>query len=115
MWILTVQAFSKKKVDERKEWLTNFMINRRQRREHNLPEVMRSHVALAHCRLFCQSIFIVHWLFSSQDYLYGESTKFLSYNDFVNKELVLFSNSDNERSIPCLVDGGSQSPAAPTK
>lgn len=33
------QAFSKKKVEERKEWLTNFMINRRQRREHNLPEV----------------------------------------------------------------------------
>lgn len=44
-------------------------------------------------------------LVSSQDYLYGQSTKSLSYNDFVNKELVLFSNSDNERSIPCLVDG----------
>uniref|UniRef100_A0A672ZKB6 DNA topoisomerase 2 n=1 Tax=Sphaeramia orbicularis TaxID=375764 RepID=A0A672ZKB6_9TELE len=70
-------AFSKKKVDERKEWLTKFMTNRRQRKEHNLPE----------------------------DYLYGTSTKSLSYNDFVNKELVLFSNSDNERSIPCLVDG----------
>ncbi|TWW81453.1 DNA topoisomerase 2-alpha isoform X1 [Takifugu flavidus] len=70
-------AFSKKKVEERKEWLTNFMTNRRQRREHNLPE----------------------------DYLYGQATKYLSYNDFVNKELVLFSNSDNERSIPCLVDG----------
>uniref|UniRef100_A0A3Q1BTU6 DNA topoisomerase 2 n=1 Tax=Amphiprion ocellaris TaxID=80972 RepID=A0A3Q1BTU6_AMPOC len=66
-------AFSKKKVDERKEWLTNFMMNRRQRREHNLPE----------------------------EYLYGQATKSLSYNDFVNKELVLFSNSDNERSIPC--------------
>ncbi|XP_041672335.1 DNA topoisomerase 2-alpha [Cheilinus undulatus] len=70
-------AFSKKKIDERKEWLTNFMMNRRQRREHNLPE----------------------------EYLYGQSTKFLSYNEFVNKELVLFSNSDNERSLPCLVDG----------
>ncbi|KAM4624510.1 DNA topoisomerase 2-alpha [Polymixia lowei] len=70
-------AFSKKKIEERKEWLTNFMINRRQRREHNLPE----------------------------DFLYGQATKSLSYNDFVNKELVLFSNSDNERSIPCLVDG----------
>ncbi|CAL1599176.1 unnamed protein product [Knipowitschia caucasica] len=70
-------AFSKKKCDERKEWLTKFMIDRRQRREHNLPE----------------------------DYLYGQVTKSLSYNDFVNKELVLFSNSDNERSIPCLVDG----------
>ncbi|XP_051925257.1 DNA topoisomerase 2-alpha [Hippocampus zosterae] len=70
-------AFSKKKVDERKEWLTNFMVNRRHRKEHNLPE----------------------------EYLYGRSTTHLSYNDFVNKELVLFSNSDNERSIPCLVDG----------
>ncbi|KAJ8254604.1 hypothetical protein COCON_G00212160 [Conger conger] len=70
-------AFSKKKIEERKEWLTNFMVNRRQRREHNLPE----------------------------DYLYGPSTRFLSYNDFVNKELVQYSNSDNERSLPCLVDG----------
>ncbi|XP_054622812.1 DNA topoisomerase 2-alpha [Dunckerocampus dactyliophorus] len=70
-------AFSKKKVEERKEWLTNFMNNRRQRKEHNMPE----------------------------EYLYGQATKSLSYNDFVNKELVLFSNSDNERSIPCLVDG----------
>ncbi|XP_062330341.1 DNA topoisomerase 2-alpha isoform X2 [Osmerus eperlanus] len=70
-------AFSKKKIEERKEWLTNFMVNRRQRKEHNLPE----------------------------EYLYGKATKCLSYNDFVMKELVLFSNSDNERSIPCLVDG----------
>ena len=29
----------------------------------------------------------------------------LFYTDFVNKEFVLFSNMDNERSIPCLVDG----------
>ncbi|KAK5850653.1 hypothetical protein PBY51_001512 [Eleginops maclovinus] len=70
-------AFSKKKVEERKEWLTNFMVDRRQRRAHNLPE----------------------------EFLYGQHTKSLSYNDFVNKELVLFSNSDNERSLPCLVDG----------
>lgn len=33
------QAFSKKKVEERKEWLTKFMTDRRQRKEHNLPEV----------------------------------------------------------------------------
>uniref|UniRef100_A0A8C1MI95 DNA topoisomerase 2 n=1 Tax=Cyprinus carpio TaxID=7962 RepID=A0A8C1MI95_CYPCA len=70
-------AFSKKMVDERKEWLTSFMINRRQRREHNLPE----------------------------EYLYGQETTSLTYHDFINKELVQFSNSDNERSIPCLVDG----------
>lgn len=41
----------------------------------------------------------------SQEYLYGQATKSLSYNDFVNKELVMFSNSDNERSLPCLIDG----------
>uniref|UniRef100_A0AAQ5ZV92 DNA topoisomerase 2 n=1 Tax=Amphiprion ocellaris TaxID=80972 RepID=A0AAQ5ZV92_AMPOC len=32
-------AFSKKKTDDRKEWLTNFMEDRRQRRMHGLPEV----------------------------------------------------------------------------
>ncbi|XP_066571819.1 DNA topoisomerase 2-beta isoform X2 [Amia ocellicauda] len=70
-------AFSKKKTDDRKEWLTNFMEDRRQRRLHGLPE----------------------------QYLYGTQTKHLTYNDFINKELILFSNSDNERSIPSLVDG----------
>lgn len=43
----------------------------------------------------------------AQEYLYGKETSSLTYHDFVNKELVLFSNSDNERSIPCLVDGKS--------
>ncbi|KAM9657800.1 DNA topoisomerase 2-alpha [Morphnus guianensis] len=70
-------AFSKKKVEERKEWLTNFMEDRRQRKLHGLPE----------------------------EYLYGKNTNNLTYNDFINKELVLYSNSDNERSIPSLVDG----------
>ncbi|XP_039209913.1 DNA topoisomerase 2-alpha [Crotalus tigris] len=70
-------AFSKKKVDDRKEWLTNFMEDRRQRKLLGLPD----------------------------DYLYGKTTNYLTYNDFINKELVLFSNSDNERSIPSLVDG----------
>ncbi|KAH0626856.1 hypothetical protein JD844_002113 [Phrynosoma platyrhinos] len=69
-------AFSKKKVDDRKEWLTNFMEDRRQRKLHGLAD----------------------------DYLYGKATTYLTYNDFINKELVLFSNSDNERSIPSLVD-----------
>ncbi|XP_042328062.1 DNA topoisomerase 2-beta isoform X1 [Sceloporus undulatus] len=70
-------AFSKKKIDDRKVWLTNFMEDRRQRRLHGLPE----------------------------QFLYGTATKHLTYNDFINKELILFSNSDNERSIPSLVDG----------
>lgn len=38
-------------------------------------------------------------------YLYQKDTKKINYSEFVNKELVLFSNLDNERSIPCLVDG----------
>ncbi|CAG11670.1 unnamed protein product, partial [Tetraodon nigroviridis] len=75
--LLPFQAFSKKKTDDRKEWLTNFMEDRRQRRMHGLPE----------------------------QYLYGSQARHLSYNDFINKELILFSNSDNERSIPSLVDG----------
>ncbi|XP_031134399.2 DNA topoisomerase 2-beta [Sander lucioperca] len=53
------------------------MEDRRQRRMHGLPE----------------------------QYLYGTNARHLSYNDFINKELILFSNSDNERSIPSLVDG----------
>ncbi|XP_051850514.1 DNA topoisomerase 2-alpha [Antechinus flavipes] len=70
-------AFSKKQIDDRKEWLTHFMEDRRQRKLLGLPE----------------------------DYLYGKATKHLTYNDFINKELILFSNSDNERSIPSMVDG----------
>ena len=34
-----------------------------------------------------------------------KDTRAVSYSDFVNKELVLFSNLDNERSIPSVVDG----------
>jgi hypothetical protein len=33
-------------------------------------------------------------------YLYEKDTRAVHYTDFVNKELVLFSNMDNERSIP---------------
>lgn len=40
-----------------------------------------------------------------QIYLYEKDTTAVTYSDFVNKELVLFSNMDNERSIPNLVDG----------
>ncbi|CAH0545849.1 unnamed protein product [Brassicogethes aeneus] len=72
-----VLAFSRKHIEHRKEWLTNFMVESRRRKEIGLPEV----------------------------YLYGKDTKFVSYADFVNLELVLFSNADNIRSIPCLVDG----------
>lgn len=70
-------AFSKKMVDMRKEWLTNGMEERKRRRELGLPEI----------------------------YLYGQNTTTVTYNDFVNQELILFSNMDNERSIPSAMDG----------
>jgi DNA topoisomerase-2 len=58
-------AFSKKKADERKEWL----------------------------RQFKPGTFLDH------------STKKITYTDFINKELILFSMADNIRSIPSVVDG----------
>lgn len=70
-------AFSKKCAEQRKEWLTSWMEDTKRRRELGLPE----------------------------QYLYEKDTKAVNYSDFVNKELVLFSNCDNERSIPSMVDG----------
>lgn len=72
-----VLAFSKKHVEHRKEWLTNFMVESKRLKELGLPE----------------------------RYLYGKDTKTVTYTDFVNLELILFSNADNIRSIPSLVDG----------
>jgi DNA topoisomerase-2 len=47
-----------------------------------------------------------HWLgnFTPGTFL-DHSTKTLTYNDFVNKELILFSMADNLRSIPSVIDG----------
>ncbi|KAK5640442.1 hypothetical protein RI129_011253 [Pyrocoelia pectoralis] len=70
-------AFSKKLADNRKIWLTNFMTDTKRRKEIGLPE----------------------------RYLYTKDTRVVTYSDFINLELVLFSNADNVRSIPCLVDG----------
>lgn len=70
-------AFSKKKIEERKDWLTKWMDEKKQRRAAGLEE----------------------------EYLYNKNTRAVTFNEFINKELVLFSNTDNERSIPSLVDG----------
>ncbi|XP_052812946.1 DNA topoisomerase 2-alpha-like isoform X2 [Mya arenaria] len=70
-------AFNKKKTEERKEWLSTWMEEKKQRTEMGLP----------------------------QHYLYGKNTRCVSFNDFINRELILFSNSDLVRSIPSLVDG----------
>ncbi len=37
--------------------------------------------------------------------MYSAQTTSITFQDFINKELILFSNMDNERSIPSLVDG----------
>ncbi|GAA55912.1 DNA topoisomerase II [Clonorchis sinensis] len=68
-------AFDRSKASERKNWLTSWTMERKRRRELSLPE----------------------------PYLYGKDTRAISYHDFVHKELVLFSNLDNERSIPSMV------------
>ena len=58
-------AFSKKKADERKEWLRQFR-----------PGTYLDH-----------------------------SERTVSYTNFINRELILFSVADNMRSIPSVVDG----------
>lgn len=70
-------AFSKKLVQERKDWLTVWLQQRKEKRLQGMNE----------------------------SFLYGEQTNQVTYSEFVNKELILFSNADNERSIPNLVDG----------
>jgi len=70
-------AFSKKEIEQRKEWLTSWMEECKRRKELGLSEI----------------------------YLYEKNTRSVTYQDFINKELILFSNADNERSIPSLVDG----------
>ncbi|XQJ28471.1 DNA topoisomerase ii [Leishmania guyanensis] len=64
-----VMAFGKDRVEDRKEWITNFKTN------VNVNE--------------------------SMDY----SVRQVSYRDFVDKELILFSIADCERSIPSAIDG----------
>jgi DNA topoisomerase-2 len=70
-------AFSRKCIEQRKDWLTNFVETTKTRREMGMPE----------------------------DIIYGKDVRSITYTEFINKELVLFSNLDNSRSIPSLVDG----------
>lgn len=70
-------AFSKKCCDQRKDWLTNYMTTTKDRKERGLGE----------------------------KFLYHENTRSVTYTDFINVELVSFSNYDNVRSIPNVIDG----------
>ena len=73
------QAFSKTRADDRKVWLTSYMDERRRCQEDQRPE-------------------------PGSD-LYTVDRRVLTYKDFINKELVMFSCADLERSVPSLVDG----------
>ncbi|XP_076228043.1 DNA topoisomerase 2 [Nomia melanderi] len=72
-----IMAFSKKCIEQRKDWLTNYMDETKRRKEIGLGE----------------------------RYLYEKDTRTVSYSDFINVELVLYSNYDNVRSIPNMIDG----------
>ena len=46
------------------------------------------------------------WLVNySVDSILDNSQKEVSFTEFINKDLIHFSNSDNDRSIPCVIDG----------
>ncbi len=46
------------------------------------------------------------WLSSYRAGTYVDyNTHSMSYDNFINKELIVFSMEDNKRSIPCMVDG----------
>ncbi|XP_072178241.1 DNA topoisomerase 2-beta-like [Diadema setosum] len=70
-------AFSRRKCDERRSWMVDFMVARRKNREAGLEE--RS--------------------------MNSKETRRISYNDFINKELVAYFLQDNERCIPAIADG----------
>ncbi|CAF3762190.1 unnamed protein product [Adineta steineri] len=70
-------AFNSALADDRKDWIKWHTEDVNQKRRENLPA----------------------------DYLYRKDTKQISFNDFINKELVLFSKSSTERAIPSIMDG----------
>jgi DNA topoisomerase II len=76
-------AFSKKKADERKEWLRQYKV----------------------CVLSLRS-YVYHDLYIFQPGTCLDHTKSpILFSDFINKELILFSMADNVRSIPSIADG----------
>jgi len=104
------KAFNKKKADERKEWLRQYEVRRRRRRRrrhhhHYWCQVHLSHsLRLAYC-LAMMAMKCVRYVGTQEGTFVDHSRKKLSYSEFVDKELILFSLADCERSIPSMVDG----------
>ncbi|CAF3078965.1 unnamed protein product, partial [Rotaria sp. Silwood2] len=69
-------AFNSALSDDRKDWIKWHTEDINQRREQNLPA----------------------------DYLYKKDTKQINFNDFINKELVIFSKPSTEHAIPSIMD-----------
>ena len=78
-------AFSKKRVEDRKQWLGQFQPGK----------FVFKYVVLWHY------IVLIIYIGTFMDYSVGR----VSFSSFVNQELILFSREDNERSIPSMVDG----------
>lgn len=70
-------AFSPDCFEKRKDWLKDYMDEKRRRKEIGLGE----------------------------KYLYQKNTKSVTYSDFVNVELARFFSYNNIRSIPIMIDG----------
>ena len=71
-------AFQRERVDDRKTWLTEYMVECERRLQANEDELT----------------------------LYDrERIPYVTYKDFIDKELVIFSYEDCQRAIPSVVDG----------
>lgn len=84
-------AFSKKRIADRKQWLTNFQV----------CSCIFSQFGMG-CLCWIQTN--VQTDFQPGTYI-DQSEKQVKYSDFINKELILFSMADLQRSIPSMVDG----------
>ncbi|CAD5218528.1 unnamed protein product [Bursaphelenchus okinawaensis] len=70
-------AFSKDRVEDRKTWITEYMNKKKSTETLEEPE----------------------------DVIYDINQRSLTFSEFINKELIVFSNADNVRNIPNLIDG----------
>ncbi|KAK9154871.1 hypothetical protein Sjap_002351 [Stephania japonica] len=89
-------AFSKKKIEARKNWLRQFEVELDLR--YLLPDttfILFETILLNNC---------LSLTLQPGTYL-DQTKKLIKYSDFVNKELILFSMADLQRSIPSMIDG----------
>ena len=91
-WEAIELAFSKKKIEERKSWLRQFEVK-------VLPCFLL--VFLEKVNEYISNITPSEWQPSTH---LDQTGKLIKYSDFVNKELILFSMADLQRSIPSMVD-----------